>query len=197
MSEHLDERAELYALGDLSDDERREVEVHLASCEPCTRAVGEAEAALAAMADLLPQYRAPAPRVMVFRRLPARIVRWAVAAAGIAAAFAAGWFVHPQPGADERVQLAMVHSHFAHVALAGPGPHAKAIYAPDGAWIYLIVDEPGAYTATYGPPDRQHVIPMQRNGTAQAGFVSPADVHPGDEVRLSRDGTVIERAVLR
>lgn len=196
MNEHLEERAELYALGDLTDDERREVEAHLAGCDACTRAVGDAEAGVAAMAALLPQYRAPAPRVMVLRRWPARIVRFGIAVAGVAAAFVAGWLVHPQPQADQRATLAMIHSHFAHVSLAGDGPRAKAIYAPDGTWLYLIVDQTGAYTAAYGPVGQERAIPLERHGTTLSGFVTPAGVHHGDEVRLSRDGRVIERAVV-
>ena len=46
---HIDQEAELYALGMFDDDERARIDEHLATCAPCTVLVGEAEAAVAAL----------------------------------------------------------------------------------------------------------------------------------------------------
>ena len=48
---HIDQEAELYALGMLDDDERARVDEHLTTCEACTVRVGEAESAVAALID--------------------------------------------------------------------------------------------------------------------------------------------------
>src|SRR5438552_18715103 len=46
---HVDENAELYALGTLSDSERAAVDAHVATCASCAHRVGEAEEAVAAL----------------------------------------------------------------------------------------------------------------------------------------------------
>src|ERR1700688_4487918 len=47
---HVDENAELYALGTLSDSERAAVDAHVATCASCAQRVGEAEETVAALA---------------------------------------------------------------------------------------------------------------------------------------------------
>src|SRR5665213_3669815 len=71
---HIDQEAELYALGMLEDEERARVDEHLLTCEPCTVLVGGAEAAVAALVDATQQ-----------RQPERRTAWWPV---GIAAAFA-------------------------------------------------------------------------------------------------------------
>jgi hypothetical protein len=48
---HIDQEAELYALGMLDDAERMRIDDHLAGCVPCTAHVGKAEAAVAGLID--------------------------------------------------------------------------------------------------------------------------------------------------
>ncbi|MGH7328195.1 MAG: zf-HC2 domain-containing protein, partial [Polyangiaceae bacterium] len=149
MSVHLGDEIELYALGDLSAQERAEIEAHLADCDMCTRAVGEAEETLAQMASLLPAFKAP-------KRSRLRSV-WSVPAAriAIAASFVIGLLVAAgtlpfltltsrTSSDDVRAQAAMTHSHFVHVELApvmAGAPAAKVIYARDRSWLYAIVDD--------------------------------------------------------
>ena len=59
---HLDDDAELYALG-LTDRERdAEIEAHLAACDACRARVVTAESAAASLAAALPPMPAVAPR---------------------------------------------------------------------------------------------------------------------------------------
>ena len=46
---HVDENAELYALGTLSDTDRAAVDAHVATCASCAQRVGEAEETVAAL----------------------------------------------------------------------------------------------------------------------------------------------------
>ncbi len=149
MSTHLGDELELYALGDLSPEERASVEQHLATCDECIRALAAAEETLAQMTSLLPAYRAP--RRTALRNL------WTMPAArmAIAAAFVVGLLVAAgtlpflgvksgTSGQDARAQIAMTHAHFEHVQLAPlvtGAPSVKVIYARDRAWIYAIADD--------------------------------------------------------
>jgi anti-sigma-K factor RskA len=58
----IEEQLDLFALGALEGDERREVELHLATCAACTRALAETRGVLASMALTAPP-AVPAPRV--------------------------------------------------------------------------------------------------------------------------------------
>ncbi|MGH7729430.1 MAG: anti-sigma factor, partial [Vulcanimicrobiaceae bacterium] len=61
MSRHIEDAAELYALGALEPDEAAQVEAHLASgCDDCARRVGRAERMVAEMeAAHVPQVAPP------------------------------------------------------------------------------------------------------------------------------------------
>lgn len=58
----IEGQLELYALGALEGEERREVELHLASCATCTRALAEARGVLALMSLTAPP-AVPSPNV--------------------------------------------------------------------------------------------------------------------------------------
>jgi hypothetical protein len=66
-TDHIGELAELYALGVLEPQERADVDAHAAGCERCTRALGEAETAVAALDEVF------VPRVEPPERLGSRI----------------------------------------------------------------------------------------------------------------------------
>ena len=149
MSAHLGDELELYALGDLSDEERTAIETHLESCEACTRALGAAEETLASMTSLLPAYAAP-KRTQLRSFWSQPVARMALAASfviGLLVAAGALPFLGVRPAAssdDVRAQVAMTHSHFEHVPLAplvSGAPATKVIFARDRSWLYAIADD--------------------------------------------------------
>lgn len=157
---HIDQEAELYALGMLDDDERARVDEHLRDCIPCTVRVGEAEAAVAALIDTT-QERGRQPRT----------ARWPLAVAAAFALAALGLagqnvMLRGALGADGTVLATMVNSHFDHAQFQAPGGAAlpaKAIYERHGKWYEILAD---------GTPD-WHVVFVRPDGTrdpAAAGF---------------------------
>lgn len=205
MTAHLGDEIELYALGDLTPEERAAVEAHLDSCDMCTRAVGEAEVTLAAMSSLLPAYRAP-------KRTALRGV-WSLPAAraAIAAAFVIGLLVaagtlpfltvsSPTGNDDVRAQVAMTHAHFEHIELVPvtPGtPAAKVIYAKDRSWLYAIVDDgrPGYSLLSVTSSGPRNLGVLVAHGATASIFID----HPpaADVVELVSDGRVVARGMLR
>jgi hypothetical protein len=134
---HLDDDAELYALG-LTDRERdAEIEAHLAACGPCRTRVVAAESAAASLAAALPPMpAAAAPRAWWTGLATAAAVAFAATSAfeGVAAHTASSRL------ASTDVALgAIASSHFGHTTLTSePGVVAKALYARDGAWLYVV-----------------------------------------------------------
>ncbi|MGA3037826.1 MAG: zf-HC2 domain-containing protein [Vulcanimicrobiaceae bacterium] len=205
MSTHLGDELELYALGDLSPEERAEVEQHLATCDECIHALAAAEETLAQMTSLLPAYRAP-------RRTTLRNM-WTMPAAriAIAAAFVVGLlvavgtlpFLTIKPGIssqDARAQIAMTHSHFEHVQLTpliAGAPAVKVIYARDRAWMYAIADDgrPGyhLYLAAGSSPPQDLGELVAHDGSASL-FVE----HPpaGNVLLLVTNGRSLARGML-
>jgi len=154
--QHIDDLAELYALGMLSDAERDALDGHIAACEPCAKRVGDAEAVVASLV-----IEAEPPRSLDARVRRAVASRPAVARLGplIAAAFILGllpslWLLHAVQvrsafDDDRRAAIvAMLHSHFTHaqfVSIAPDAPRAKVIFARGGAWCYVVAQTRKAY----------------------------------------------------
>lgn len=151
MNKHIDELAELYALGTLDEAERASVDAHAIECEACAQRLGEAESTIA----FLEQSVAVPPSLdrrmsAVFARTP----RFRVPASLVAAAFVIGllpslffWNANRSTRAfdadRQQAVQAMVSSHFAHAqftALAPDAPKAKLIYARNGNWIYVVAE---------------------------------------------------------
>ncbi|MGH7716156.1 MAG: zf-HC2 domain-containing protein [Vulcanimicrobiaceae bacterium] len=205
MSTHLGDQLEIYALGDLSPEERANVEEHLASCEECVRALGTTEETLAHMTSLLPAYRAP--RRSALRNL------WMMPAArmAIAAAFVIGLlvaagtlpFISLRSGTtdqDVRAQVAMTRAHFEHVqlvALVAGVPAVKVIYARDRSWMYAIADDgrPGYHLrlATGSGPSQDLGELVTHDGSSSL-FVE----HPpaGNELQLVSNDRILARGML-
>ena len=147
---HLDDDAELYALG-LTDRERdAEIEAHLAACDVCRTRVVAAESAAASLAAALPPVPAAAPRRSW----------WAMAATAAAIVFASSTafesvYAHTASAQLARTDSALgaiASSHFGHTTLtSASGVVAKAIYARDGAWCYVVVTNaaPGAHVVVH------------------------------------------------
>ena len=148
--EHIDELAELYALGTLDDAERTAVDSHARSCDACAQRIGEAEALIALTIE------AQEPPPALDRRMHAAFTaqktfapRWG---ALVAAAFVLGLlpgvlFAVLRPGPStlpsdrEHAIAAMVNSHFSHAqftALAPDAPKAKVIYGHGAPWRYFV-----------------------------------------------------------
>jgi anti-sigma factor RsiW len=145
---HLDESAELYALGALEPEEQLAAERHLAICDACAVRVGEAAAVAAALGATVPtRTQRPVER----RRARWSAPLWIGAAALVLLTFGlTTWYERstaPDSGRTEVALGQLVHSHFLHVAMdkrALDSPSAKVIYGRDGSWVYVIVDRPDA-----------------------------------------------------
>jgi len=160
---HLDDDAELYALG-LTDRERdAEIEAHLASCANCRARVVAAEEAAASLAAALPPMPAApaaAPRGRAW---------WPALASAAAVVFAAttaleGLSAHAASSRVAQTDVALVaiaSSHFGHTTLASdPGVVAKALYARDGAWVYVVAA---------GAPRGAHLVMRQGSAAHDLG----------------------------
>ena len=146
---HLGDDAELYALGDLDDVSRLRAENHLRACSECARRVGEAEAAITTLAEreTLPGRPAELDRRMhaAFARSRSPM-RWiaAVAAALVLALLSVIYtrLLTVHEGSERVAMQAMLHGHFLHASFTPvdpSAPEAKAIYARDGSWLYVLV----------------------------------------------------------
>lgn len=161
---HVGDEAELYALGALDDAERALLEAHVATCEPCARRLGEAEAAVTAMmvAELPPgAFEYPRSRTMP---RTSRALQWLVAAAVVCIlALPAAYFAHE----NARMHAAMSANETLAARIAsgdlqsagfkmmhGAPMHARVLYDRAGDWYCVIVDRPQApMQVAYVHPD--------------------------------------------
>ncbi|MGA8098567.1 MAG: zf-HC2 domain-containing protein [Candidatus Cybelea sp.] len=154
--EYVAERAELYALGALDDDERRAIEAHLRECSSCSRLVGAAERDVALIASMEAHREAPP-------ELAARIERtirpqrsawqlpYALAAALLVGLLPSAYFWSENRG----MHATMLAQNAVMERLAGaphrmtrfhpmqPSPPAEVVYAPDGSWYLVVVRDAG------------------------------------------------------
>jgi len=169
---HIDQEAELYALGMLDDEERARVDDHLATCEPCTVRVGAAEAAVAALVDT-PQERKPERRA----------AWWPVAVAAAFAVTAMGLLgqnvvMRGALASDGAILATMVNSHFDHTQFQAPGGAelpAKAIYEKHGKWFEILADGAPAWHVVFVRPDGTRDpagAEFARRGTASVVYVA-------------------------
>ncbi|HTW84650.1 MAG TPA: hypothetical protein VMD91_11320 [Candidatus Sulfotelmatobacter sp.] len=187
MTDHLGEDAELYALGMLSD-RREEIEAHLRMCATCTDRVRAAEEVGALLAATLP----PVPGSNVVRLRPRGGRAWWPLALAAAFVLVVGGVdvVHERALGTHVAQtdtalLAMASAHFMHTTLAGrPGVIAKAIYARDGAWCYVVAD---------GVPAGAHVVVTQHGARRDLGAL--AGTRPAT-LFVRRPGRVSEFAIV-
>ncbi|HET9096655.1 MAG TPA: zf-HC2 domain-containing protein [Candidatus Baltobacteraceae bacterium] len=155
--EHIDELAELYALGALDDAERARVDLHARSCTDCATRLGEAERFISeTIADVEPPLALDRRMRASFAPRRAWNLRWG---ALVAAAFVLGLLPgaifgvvqHRQSPAfdSDRAISALVNSHFAHVQftpLAADAPKAKVLYGRGKPWRYFIAQTNRPYT---------------------------------------------------
>jgi len=157
LNDHLEDDAELYALGLTDPDRSPAIEAHLVSCAECRTRVAAAEESAAALAGALP----PMPAARPERRRLAPGLATAAAVLFAAAAAFEGYSAHAattQLAQTDTALIALASSHFEHTTLTSkPGVVAKAIYARDGAWCYVVASGVGTHA---------HLV-MHRHGTAK------------------------------
>lgn len=139
---HLDDLAELYALGLLDPDERDRVDAHVLVCDDCAARLGRAEAAMAALADATLAGGASAVRVprrvSPFAWMSAAAAAFVIATAGLTQQNLA---LRADVRDDGAMLAAMVHSHFAHAQFVAPGGTpiaAKVVYEQHGRWYRVL-----------------------------------------------------------
>jgi hypothetical protein len=215
---HIGDDAELYALGVLDEAERRAIDAHLAHCAECRRRVGEAEETVLAMERHVAPEEPPADleaRVRAGRAEPSRArgFSWyALAAAFLigllpAVAFFANRLHEDQlreqqvAGAHSVVMLAMVHSHFGHAQFAPYKaaehvPNAKVVFARDGSWMYILVDEPRSYgvSALYNTDEHATLGATRPYGGASELYVEKPPPGVSSVYLLDDRGKAIARA---
>lgn len=162
MSEHIDELAELYAIGSLDELERARVEHHVENCEDCAIRLDEASIVVAdiaqAQATAVPPNRLEtrlAESVGLHRAVPKQrhLPHWQVFGA-IAAVFAAVAFIPAWVAVDwatltrnddNRALAQLASAPFDHATFMGSNHHpmdAKVLYGPSGDWYYVVVMHP-------------------------------------------------------
>ncbi|MFY9630165.1 MAG: zf-HC2 domain-containing protein [Candidatus Cybelea sp.] len=164
MNGHIDDRAALYALGAVDENEAATVRAHIAQCVACAQAVGAAEADVALAASLEPRYEAPAAlRSRIERLLSGEAEaprRWSFSQSpwlAVAAAFAIGvlpsayflrenWAMHNamavQSAAVDRLASSRHRVAAFHSMPAMPeGSSASVAYASGGEWYVIVVKD--------------------------------------------------------
>ncbi len=160
----------------LSMREQAEVDAHVAECPECLRRLGEAE------------------------RDGARVgtrQRCGVVAGGCGSGGVILGFVVPHAARRSNIAtLAMIHSHFSHAQFSGTGPAAKALYARDRSWYYVIVTGSSRYEV-YG---------IRSGRTTDLGITQPQGATSElfarvasrfDQIQLRVAGRTMESAAIR
>lgn len=159
MSAHVDDRAALYALGLLDDDERAALQAHLRECPGCALSIGAAEddvASLVAAQSLREPPRELASRIerslsaarsTASHRTWAAPVWLAAAAAIVIAVMPAAWFWNQNRAMQEAMsnqsaamtRVASAPHRNAEFAAMPANMTATVAYAPNGEWYVIVV----------------------------------------------------------
>ncbi len=145
---HLQEEAELYALGMLDAAERERVDAHVASCDACVRRLGEAERGLAVLIDA-----AAVPRVRS-RSWPLALA--AALGVALAASIVTSLGLQRSLDADGTMLAWIATGHFAHSSFqtpAGAPLDAKAVYERHGHWYTIVARGAPLWHVTLVEPD--------------------------------------------
>ncbi|MDQ2679872.1 MAG: zf-HC2 domain-containing protein [Candidatus Eremiobacteraeota bacterium] len=168
MNEHIDDLAELYALGALDKTEMRDVEIHIEGCAACADRLIQAQESIAAIEVLQDRFDPPpalgarlqrsldagAPRAAVYRSTSMR--GWPAVALALAAAVALflvpfsllmkqNTTMHSALSQDDTAFAQLLGSGFRGASFqARPQDQvqAKVLYAPGGQWYYVIIMHP-------------------------------------------------------
>lgn len=187
--EHIEELAELYALGALDDAERASVDAHVHSCATCAQRLGQAEALIA---ELTPEVQPPA--ALDARMRSAFVPRTRFTAPRWQGLVAAAFIIGLLPGlifaalykpaapfqADrDRAIAAMVNSHFVHaqfIALTPDAPKAKVLYGRGSPWRFFVAQSTHAYAVKAQTPQGASIVgTLHVSGDAAELFVPQSD----------------------
>jgi anti-sigma factor RsiW len=216
--EHIEDRAALYALGALPDDERAVVDAHLAGCSVCAQAVGEAEGDVAQIVSREPQHSAPVAlehrvnRLVQPRRLEsagsARGRAWFYPAS-IAAAlllglmpsayfFAANRTMHDVMASQNSMigRLAAAPHRTAHFRSAKAGPPADVMYASDGSWYVVVVRDATKPLAVAWMHDGVHTMLGNAMPKGNVAILYLPKSHRMDRLALMDGDRVVGEATL-
>ncbi|HET9096464.1 MAG TPA: zf-HC2 domain-containing protein [Candidatus Baltobacteraceae bacterium] len=218
MTDHIDELAELYALGSLSELERARVERHAAQCSQCAGDLRRAQETVAALAQAQAQPLHEAPSSLQ-RRLDRSLVKsprrrgltWhpfaAAVAAAIVLAFIPTWVAVDRNSAliamrqDERAlaRLASAGTQISHAQFMSPKNrpmNAKVLYGPHGDWYYVVVmhPRPGMQVA-YVHDGRMEMLGTVATHGESGTLYLPVN-HKMDELALLEGSTVVADAHL-
>lgn len=154
---HIDESAELYALGMLEGAESANVLAHARTCTQCAQLLERAQHVVAVLSEGIEQTDVrPGLRDRLLASAAGRSkerARYGWFGGGLAAGLAAaalvllpGHFSTTSTRTNDDLALStIVGSHFNHVSFVAlrPGaPQAKALYAKHLEWIYIVVHKP-------------------------------------------------------
>jgi anti-sigma factor RsiW len=201
---HIGELAELYAVGALDRDERAQVEAHVATCAVCLRRVGEAEETLLALEAGAIAQTPPRRRELKLRNGESRVrtvLRLiAAVAAGIVIGVLATFSAYRHAQDTQPALVAMVQSHFLHAQFMpagnGTAPAAKAIYARDRSWVFIIARGTEDYAVfAVGQSSARSLGVLHPSGSTSTLFVDSRVAEPSIELR--EGARVVERAALR
>lgn len=212
MNGHLEERADLYALGALDAHEQREVERHAAGCEACAQLVERARDDVAAIEAVRPQMRPPSALAGRLRDSTrgVGVVRHRIT---IALAFAAAFAISLLPtwvavdrnrslqtamSGDEQAlaRIASAPSMRRATFMAGKAPMGKVLYGPHGEWYYVIVmrPKPNMQVAYVHSGAREMLGTLAVHGASGTLYL-PVN-HRMDELALMDGGRVVADAHL-
>lgn len=215
MTEHIDELAELYALGTLDEDERSRVDDHADRCEECALRLEEAAIVVADLAQSQPQNPAP-PRLgsrvtrsigltakpHAAHHLPHWQVLGAIAAAFVVA-FIPAWVAVDRNtlsrNDDNRALARIASAPFDRATFMSPRHvpmNAKVLYGPSGDWYYVVVMHPRADTqVAYVHGGRMEMLGSV-SAHGESGTLYLPVKHKMEELALLEDGTVVADAHL-
>lgn len=207
MSEHLGERAALYALGALDSHEQLDVQEHVQHCDACRRLLAQSQADVAAMEAARPRLEPPAElrdrlaRSLGHQRPPMLPRAWLAAAAAIAIAFApAGYLLHQNAAMHETMAadadaMARIASS-PHRVAAFNGMDAKVMYATDGSWYCVVIRNARAGLNVVWPHDGTQTMlgTPAAHGTIALLYLPKS--HRMDRLTIVQDGRELGQAKL-
>ncbi len=213
MNEHVDDLAELYALGSLEDLDRARVERHTSSCAACAERVSEAEESVTRIAELQTMHEAPPGlRTRLHSSLALAHLRhaWvrsipAAIAAALVLALIPTWVAVDRTRTvaamhqDEQALAKIASAPFARAQFMSPrnAPmDAKVLYGMHGDWYYVVVmhPKPGMQVA-YVHEGKMEMLGTVATHGASGTLYLPVN-HKMEELALVSDGAVIGDAHL-
>ncbi|HZZ65455.1 MAG TPA: zf-HC2 domain-containing protein [Candidatus Baltobacteraceae bacterium] len=215
MIEHIDEDAELYAVGALDDTRAEFVERHVAGCSACAQRLDEAQNTVADVAAGQPLFE---PSLQLRDRLRASVApapvraaqHWGLAGLAFAAALAIA-FIPTWVAVDRtRVVTAMIQQDERALARIAAAPAfnravfmaqnrpagAKVLYGPRGDWYYVVVmhPRPGMQVA-YVHDGRMEMLGNVAMHGESGTLYLPVN-HKMDQLALLEGNTVVASAHL-